>query len=62
MPGKYRDTVPLVGEFHGMAHLAAGIVILNWTYVLEPILLHVDVKGFHLGLNMKAPTVRMSSQ
>ena len=58
-PGKYSDIIPLAGEFHGMAHLADGIVILNWTYVLEPILLHFDVKGFHLSLNMKETSQRI---
>ena len=43
-----------------MAHLVDGIVILIWTYVLEPILLHFDVKGFHLSLNMKETSQRIT--
>ena len=38
---------------------SSRIVILNWTYVLEPILLHFDVKGFHLSLNMKEASQRI---
>jgi hypothetical protein len=58
-PGEFKDIVPFAGEFHGLAHLADGVVILNWTYVLEPILLHFDVKGFHLKLNMKETSQRI---
>ena len=42
-PSEYSDIVPMAGEFHGLAHLTDGIVILNWGYILEPILLHFDV-------------------
>ena len=58
-PAKYKDEVPLAGEFHGLAHLADGIVILNWSYILEPILLHFGVPGFHLKLNMKETSQRI---
>ena len=51
--------VPWAGEFHGLAHLTDGIVILNWTYVLEPILLHFGVPGFHLKLNMNETSQRL---
>lgn len=58
-PSEFSDVVPWAGDFHGLAHLADGIVILNWAYVLEPILLHFDVKGFHLSLNMKETSQRI---
>ena len=58
-PSEYSDIVPMAGEFHGLAHLTDGIVILNWGYILEPILLHFDVKGFHLSLNMKETSQRI---
>ena len=51
--------VPWAGEFHGLAHLTDGIVILNWSYVIEPILLHFEVPGFHLKLNMKETSQRI---
>ena len=58
-PQEFNDIVPMAGEFHGLAHLTDGIVILNWCYILEPILLHFDVKGFHLSLNMKETSQRI---
>ena len=58
-PSQYKDEVPWAGEFHGLAHLADGIVILNWTYILEPILLHFGVPGFNLKLNMKETSQRI---
>lgn len=58
-PSEFSDVVPWAGDFHGLAHLTDGIVILNWAYVLEPILLHFDVKGFHLSLNMKETSQRI---
>jgi len=58
-PDKYKDEVPWAGEFHGLAHLTDGIVILNWTYNIEPILLHFGVPGFHLKLNMKETSQRI---
>ena len=59
LPEEYKDVVPWAGEFHGIAHYVDGIVILNWSYILEPILLHFDVKGFHLSLNMKETSQRI---
>ena len=51
-PHKYRDFVCVAGEFHGLAHLVDGLVILNWSSIYSPILLHFGVKGFNLKLNM----------
>lgn len=58
-PSVFKDIVPWAGDFHGLAHLVDGIVILNWSYILEPIMLHFDVKGFHLKLNMKETSQRI---
>lgn len=58
-PAKYGDMVPWAGEFHGLAHLVDGIVIMNWAYIYEPILLHFQVTGFHLKLNMKETSQRI---
>lgn len=58
-PSEFSDMVPWAGDFHGLAHLMDGIVILNWAYVFEPILLHFDVKGFHLSINMKETSQRI---
>lgn len=58
-PAQFEDMVPWAGEFHGLAHLVDGIVILDWAYILEPILLHFDVAGFHLKLNMKETSQRI---
>ena len=42
-PHKYRDFVCVAGEFHGLAHLVDGLVILNWSSIYSPILLHFGV-------------------
>lgn len=58
-PEQYKDVVPWAGEFHGLAHLVDGIVIMNWAYIYEPILLHFEVTGFHLKLNMQETSQRI---
>jgi hypothetical protein len=55
---RYNDIVPWAGEWHQGAHYLAGVVLLNWKYIIEPIVHHLGIKGVNERCIMKEHTTR----